>query len=261
MRNIYIIFSNFKVSVLSEMAHKIHFFVRFLSDALYFAVYFIFYTVIFSYVPNINGWGKYHVLLLMGTFHIVISLFLTFFFPNLVEIPNLVKSGGLDGILVKPIDSQFLLSTHIVDIGSFVNVLLGISIIIISVSKLGIKIGIEEIMLFVLYTLIGVFIMYNMLFIMLCSVFWIEDSSWGIGFFMSFNSFGDKPISMYKNIMYRFLIFIFPIGLVANIPANIILNEDNQSMEIWMVMIALVLYMISKYVWKAGIKLYEGASV
>ena len=189
MRNIYIFFSNFKISVLNEMAHKVHFFTRFMSDSIYFVVYFIFYTVIFTYVPNINGWGKYHILLLMGTFHIVISLFLTFFFPNLVQIPGLIKSGGLDGILVKPVNSQFLLSTSIIDGGSLVNVLLGGAIIAISSMQLELEIGITEVIFFIAYVLLGVFIMYNLLFIILCSVFWIEDSSWGIGFFMSFNSF------------------------------------------------------------------------
>lgn len=154
MKNIHIFLCNFKVSILNEMSHKTNFIIRFLSDSVYFFVYFIFYTVIFSYVPRINGWGKYEVLLLMGTFHIVISLFLAFFFPNLVRFPALVKNGELDGILAKPVNSQFLLSTHVVDIGSLTNVLLGVSIIIVSGIELQIKVSIPLIVLFVLVFLL-----------------------------------------------------------------------------------------------------------
>ncbi len=95
MKYVNLFLNNLRISILCEMSHKTNFIMRFISDSIYFFVYFIFYTVIFSYVPRINEWGKYEVLLLMGTFHIVISLFLAFFFPNLVRFPNLVKSGEL----------------------------------------------------------------------------------------------------------------------------------------------------------------------
>lgn len=261
MRNIDIFLCNLKVCVLNEMSHKTNFIMRFVADSVYFFVYFIFYTVIFSYVPRINGWGRYEVLLLMGTFHIVISLFLAFFFPNLIRFPDLVKNGELDEVLVKPVNSQFLLSTRVVDIGSLTNVFLGIAIIIVSGIQLEIKVSIISVVLFVGFVCLGVFIMYSVLFIMLCSVFWLSDSSWSIGFFMTFNSFGDKPVSIYKGAIYRFLTYIFPIGIVANVPAGIILNQEMNYMEVWMIVIAFFLFMASMFIWNKGIKLYEGASI
>lgn len=261
MRNIRIFFSNFKISLLNEMAHRINFIMRFASDSTYFFVYFIFYTVIYSYVPNINGWGKFEILILMGTFHIIISLFLAFYFPNLLQIPNLVKSGSLDGILIKPIDSQFLLSTQITDFGSLVNVFLGIAIIIFSIFQLGIQITIPIMIFFIYYIFIGVYILYNVLFILLSTIFWVQDSSWSISFFMTFNSFADKPLNIYKGSIYRFLTFIFPIGLVANVPAGIVLRKEINYMGIWIIIAAFILRLASKYIWKRGIELYEGASI
>lgn len=78
---------------------------------------------------------------------------------------------------------------------------------------------------------------------------------------MTFNSFGDKPVSIYKGAIYRFLIYIFPIGIVANVPASIILNQETNNMEIWMVIIAFILFLTSICIWNRGIKMYEGASV
>ena len=243
------------------MAHKANFLMRFLSDSIMFLVYYIFYTVVFSYVPNINGWTKDEVLALMGTFHIVISLFIGFLLPNIAQIPGLVKGGGLDGYIVKPVNSQFLLSTRSIDIGSLINIFLGIAIISSSLLQLEIKAKIVTLLLFVGYILIGVFILYNLMFILLCTIFWLHDSSWSIGFVMSFNSFADKPVAIYRGIVYRFLVFLFPVGLVANIPANIILNKSNYALEVWVVIITILLFLLSKIVWSKGIKLYEGASI
>lgn len=261
MKYVNLFLNNLRISILCEMSHKTNFIMRFISDSIYFFVYFIFYTVIFSYVPRINEWGKYEVLLLMGTFHIVISLFLAFFFPNLVRFPNLVKSGELDGILVKPMNSQYLLSTQVMDIGSLTNVLLGLSIVIYSGMQLEIKVSFISVVLFAAYILLGVFIMYGILFIMVSSVFWLSEASWSIGFFMSFNSFGDKPVSFYKGVIYRFLIYIFPIGIVANVPASVIMNQETNYMEVWMMIIAFILYLLSIFVWDRGLKLYEGGSI
>lgn len=261
MKIVRLLYNNFKLSLLNEMAHKANFVMRFVADSIYFLVYFVFYTVVFSYVPNINGWGKYDVLILMGTFHIVISFFLAFFFPNLIQIPNLVKSGGLDTILIKPINSQLLLSTKMFDFGSLLNVCLGIAIVIFSISQIGLKIKIQTFLAYIFFIFVGVSIVYFMLFILLSTIFWLQDSSWCIGFIMTFNSFADKPFSIYKGIIYRFLIFIFPIGLVANIPASIILHKETYFLEIWIIVAALILGLLANYIWKKGITVYEGASI
>lgn len=261
MKTARILIHNFKISILNEMAHKVNFILRFLSDSIYFVVYYIFYTVIFSYVPNINGWGKYEVLLLMGTFHIVVSFFLGVYFPNLVQIPGLVKSGQLDSYLLKPVNTQLLASTRSIDGGSLVNIALGSGIIINSVVKINLDLTIPQVLLFCLFIMAGSFIMYNVLFILLSTVFWLQDSSWSIGFFMTFNSFADKPVTIYRGVVYRFLVFIFPIGLVANIPASILLEKADTNLQVWMLVSALVLFLISKMVWSRGLKLYEGASI
>ena len=261
MKALRVFFHNFKISLLNELAHKANFLMRFLSDSIFFFVYFVFYTVIYTYVDNINGWGKYDMLFLMGTFHIVISLFAAFFVPNLAQIPGMVKGGGLDGYIVKPISSQFLLSTRLVDIGSLINIFLGIAIIITSANQLEIEVTLITALLYIGYIFTGVFIMYNVLFILICTIFWLHDSSWSIGFFMTFNSFADKPVSIYKGVIYRFLVYLFPVGLVANVPANIVLDKPNYNLEIWFIVAAILLFALSKFIWVKGIKLYEGASI
>lgn len=261
MKNIRIIFYNFKISMLNQMAHKVNFILRVLSDSIYFVVYYIFYTVIFSYVSNINGWSKYEVLLLMGSFHIVVSLFAGIYIPNLAQIPDLVKSGQLDGYILKPVNCQLLTSTRSIDGGSLANIALGVGIIINSALKLNLHFQITQILMFVFFLLTGSFIMYCVLFILLSTVFWLQDSSWSIGFFMTFNNFADKPVTIYKGVVYRFLVFIFPIGLVANVPASILLNNGDFNLHVWFLISAVILFSLSKLVWSRGLKIYEGASI
>lgn len=242
------------------MSFKINFLMRFISDSVFIGIYFVFYSVIYGYVSYINEWSKYEVILLMGTFHIVISIFLAFFFPNLIQIPRLIIEGRLDEYLLRPVKSQFLVSLRHMDIGSLGNIMLGGILVVNSCKQLGISFNFISVLFYIIYIILGVLIMYCILFILLSTAFWIQDSSWSIGFFMTFHSFADKPLSIFKGGLYRFLIYLFPIGLVANIPAGRILEKSNTDLQFWLIFVTMALLGLSNYVWRKGLNLYEGAS-
>lgn len=242
------------------MSYKANFLIRFLSDSIFIVIYYVFYSVIYSHVSYINGWSKYEVILLMGTFHIVISLFLAFFFPNLSQIPRLIVEGRLDYYLLKPVKAQFLVSLRYTDIGSLGNIILGAVLVVSSCRRLGISLSLPAVILYLLYVFLGVLLLYSILFIMVSTAFWLQDSSWSIGFFMTFNSFADKPIGIFRGGLYRFLVYLFPIGLVANVPASSILGKNSFPLGFWMIVSTLAMLGISAYVWREGLKLYEGAS-
>ena len=147
------------------------------------------------------------------------------------------------------------------DIGSFVNIILGIAIVVNSLSQLGIDVEKMSFLIYITYIGIGVSILYSIMFILLCTAFWLQDSSWSIEFIMSLNSFADKPVSIYKGALYRFLVYLFPIGLVANIPASAILNRSDFNLDVWFIIASLLLFLLSKYIWHKGMKRYEGASI
>ena len=75
-------------------------------------------------------------MLLVGTHQIIAQLFQAFFFVNLANIPELVRMGKLDSVLVLPIDSQFAVSTKQFGLDSIINALLGAAVVIVSLSKL-----------------------------------------------------------------------------------------------------------------------------
>ncbi len=69
---------------------------------------------------------------------IIAQLFQAFFFVNVANIPELVRIGKLDSLLVLPIDSQFAVSTKQCGLYSIINAIVGAVVVVISLSKLGI---------------------------------------------------------------------------------------------------------------------------
>src|SRR5206468_6395179 len=96
----------------------------------------VFFSIIFGNVDHIGDWTKWEVVLLIGTHQIIAQLFQAFFFVNLANIPELVRMGKLNSVLVLPIDSHLAVSIKHFGLDSIVNALLGAAVVCVSLSKL-----------------------------------------------------------------------------------------------------------------------------
>ena len=123
-------------SLIREMSFKANFILWMIVEVLWFCGQILFFSIIFGQVDRIGDWTKWEVVLLVGTHQIIAQLFQAFFFANVANIPELVRTGKLDSLLVLPIDSQFAVSTKQFGLDSVINALLGAAVVIISLRQL-----------------------------------------------------------------------------------------------------------------------------
>src|SRR5690349_14220972 len=96
-----------------------------------------FYRLIFHYTDSIGsstGWGEFEFYAFLATTLLVNSMVQAFFMPNAEEFSELIRTGGLDFALLKPIDTQFLTSLQRVEWSSLVNVIAGLVLLTISLN-------------------------------------------------------------------------------------------------------------------------------
>lgn len=243
------------------MTFKANFIIRFFTDAIYLFVFIIYFSILFTKVPEIAGWSKYEMIMLLGTFHIIVSIFTSLFFPNLASIPAHVKNGSLDGLLKMPIDTQFVLSINNIDTGSTTNIILGLAFVIRAVIALNLNVDAVQIVNFIFFLFIGVGILYCTFFTVLMTSFWLQEGSWCISLFMTLYGFADKPMSIYKGLVGRIFMYLIPYALIANIPSGVLLNKDIQNYKLLAIMSLVLFFLLGRYLWKKGLKRYEGASI
>src|SRR5881398_2291999 len=123
-------------SLIREMSFKANFILWMLVEVLWFVGQIVFFGIIFGSVNRIGDWSKWEVVLLVGTHQMIAQLFQAFFFMNISNIPELVRTGKLDSMLVLPIDSQFAVSTKQFGLDSVINALLGATVVILSLTRL-----------------------------------------------------------------------------------------------------------------------------
>ena len=103
-------------SLVRDMTFRGNFVIDCISSLAWLLMNLGFYLLIFYHVRSIGaatGWGKYEFYVFLATTWIVNSIVQAFLMPNAQEFSELIRTGGLDHALLKPIDTQFLISFQI----------------------------------------------------------------------------------------------------------------------------------------------------
>lgn len=194
-----------------------------------------FYWIIFQHAQSIgqdSGWGRSEFFVFMGTTWIVNALMQAFFMPNSEEFSELIRTGGLDFALLKPIDTQFLVSFRKVNWPSLVNLVVGIVLIALSLQQMSVR---QEnpwkpdpLMLFLypFYVLCGVAILYSVMICLASTSIWLGRNQTLYDFWFYITNFSRYPMEIYARgwglPLYYIFTFVIPVLLVVNIPARLL---------------------------------------
>ena len=126
-------------SLVRDMTFRTNFFIQCVSSIGWTLMNVGFYLIIFQYTDTIgedSGWDRDKFFLFIATTWFINSLVQAFFMPNAEEFSELIRTGGLDFALLKPIDTQFLISFRKVDWSALSNFIAGLIIAIVSLHAL-----------------------------------------------------------------------------------------------------------------------------
>ena len=195
-------------SLIREMSFKANFLLWMVVEVLWFLGQIVFFSIIFGSVDHIGDWSKWEVVLLVGTHQIIAQLFQAFFFVNVANVPELVRTGKLDSLLVLPIDSQFAVSTKQFGLDSVVNAVLGGVVVVISLSRLEVMPQPIHILFYLVAIGFGIAIHYSIMLNLAAVSFWIVRAQGLVyGYFNFLN------IARYPDVIYPRLFRLILAGL------------------------------------------------
>ncbi|MEO8824532.1 MAG: ABC-2 family transporter protein, partial [Chthoniobacterales bacterium] len=180
-------------SLIREMNFKANFLLWMLVELLWFLGQIVFIDVLFSYVNRIGDWTKWEVVLLVGTHQMISQLFQAFFFVNIADIPELVRTGKLDFLLLQPLDSQFAASVKKFGLDNIINAILGVCFVLFATHKLGIHPSVAQLLLYTAAIVLGVAIHYSIMLVLATASIWIVRSQGLIYGYFSFFNIGRYP--------------------------------------------------------------------
>jgi ABC-2 type transport system permease protein len=157
---------------------------------------------------------------------------------NAHELSELVRTGNLDFVLLKPIDTQFLVSLARIEWMALGNFAIGLALLGYSMIQLHYLPGLMQIILYPVYVLCGVAIYYSIMFSMAATCVWLGRNQTLFDFWFYITNFSRYPMEIYHGVwgtpLRRLFTFCIPLLLAVNVPARILVRPlCLQSPEDW----------------------------
>ncbi len=260
MNTLRLLYIFFRVNVLNETAYRVNFFVQFFQSLLELGTSLAGLAVIFSFTDSLGGWGIDEMLALVGVFFLLGGLISLVIQPGMSALIDSVRDGTLDFMLTKPEDSQLLVSIQRVAIFSLMDFLLGLVVLITALVRLGSKIGLGQAAAFAGTLLAGAIIVYSFWLILASLSFWFVRVENLLEIFRSMYEARRWPISLYPGWLRFGLTFIVPVAFATSIPAEALTGRLNTWTFLGSAGLAALLFIVSRIIWRFGLRHYSGAS-
>jgi ABC-2 type transport system permease protein len=234
-----------------------------------------FYLLIFKYTDQIgaggpegSAWDKYQFFVFISTSMFINSIVQMFFMTNADEFSELIRTGGLDFALLKPIDTQFLISLRRIEWASMANFIVATALMIYALPRVtGTELTVWQVLLYPLYLATGVGILYSLTIVLAAASVWLGRNTSIYDFWFYITTFSRYPMEIYQGPVGGVLRFIFtfvlPILVVVNVPARMLakpLRPEYWYLAIFALVATAVSLLVSRWVFQRSLMSYRSAS-
>jgi ABC-2 type transport system permease protein len=249
-----------RTSVQNDTEYRADFFAQILVTLLGIGTQLVAVSVIFRHTPNLAGWSFPQVLGLLGVYNFMYGFIGAVIAPNMRQVLEDVRQGTLDFALLKPVDSQYLVSVRQFVVWRMTDIVLGIALAVYSSLRLAHQFSPRDAAVFPLMLLCGGVIVYSFWLILATTSFWftridnIEMIFWNI-----FEA-GRYPIDVYPLYIRRFLTFGVPLAFITTFPARALGGALQAGTLVTAILLAAAMAAVSAWFWRVGLRRYGSAS-
>lgn len=213
-----------------ETSFQANFLVNLITRLFWFGVQILLMDLIYRQVNVINDWSREEYFAFMSTGMLINALVEAFFMPNCAAFSELIRTGNLDFALLKPIDTQFLISFEKLDLGMFTQIALAGSLLSYALWRRGEAPAPTAAAFYLLLLASAVSFFYSLMISMSALSIFFGRNQGLLDFWFYITIFARYPSSIYSGSpagdVIRFVFsYVVPILLVVTVPARVLLGK------------------------------------
>jgi len=261
----------FRNALIREMTFRGNFLINLVTRAFWFTAQITLFRIIFSNVDFISDWSEPQYFAFMATGMLINAIIEAFFMPNCANFSELIRTGNLDFALLKPIDTQFLISCEKMELPMINQILLACSLLGYALYQIGEPVSVLQIMAYLAFLVVGVTFFYSLMIALASTSIWLGRNQGLYDFWFYITVFARYPRSIYNGvdpdrleageILQSAFTFIIPILLVVTVPAEFIAKSMSDwrypGISLGASMAGLVL---SRWTFTSALRSYRSAS-
>lgn len=232
-----------------------------LSTCLWGGFQIVWVLLLTSRIDSFYGWSKDELIFMTTNYvFIIVGLFHLIFSRNFDRFSTIIDKGELDLILVKPIDSQFLLSLWFFSFANFFRFFIGIPIIIYLILKIGISITLINVVSYLILVLFSLTLMYSIWLLFSTLMIWSPRLSNITTLLYNINGISRFPPDMVYELKSFIFFVLIPFTLLSAVPTKALLKKALSGETGLLIFFAVLLFYISRKFWKFALRFYTSAS-
>ncbi len=255
-------------SLIRDMTFRANFLIELVTSVSWMLMNLGFYILVYQYTSSIGGWDRYQFFVFIATTLLVNGIVQAFFMPNAEELSELVRTGGLDFALLKPVDTQFLLSLQRVNWASLGNFVLAIVLLWYSLAKMdSVPTTAWAYVLYPLYVVLGALVLYAVMISLAATSIWLGRNQSLYDFWFYITNFSRYPMEIYKgpwgDPLRNVFTFIIPILVVINVPARMLaqpFKSEHAYLALFAIVATTAMLLFARWLFQRALGAYRSAS-
>jgi ABC-2 type transport system permease protein len=243
-----------------ELEFRANFWAKILQNMLWMTFFILILKVIYRNTNSIAGWSEGESYVLAATCFVMHGIVTAFFTTNLQEIPEKVRKGTLDFDIIKPVDTQLLVSIRKFNFDEFGTILIGFAMVILGCKMSHQTPTLENSGIYLVMVLCAAAIFYSFLLMLMTLGIWLVrvDNLWVLG--ETVMTVARFPIDIYQPVMRRFLTYWVPLALLASEPSRLLLGGRPAMFALYGLLWAVAFLVIGRMFFQFALRHYTSAS-
>lgn len=258
-RTFKVLYALIRHSMLAELEFRANALTNALNTVVGMLLALYFLDAMFAEVNSLGGWNLHQVLGLFGVALVLEGLLEVWLFPSLHTLSEQVRTGDLDYLLVRPVDSQFLVSCSKISLWELPRVLIGLAVVVYAMHAEQ-ALGLFNLAAFIGLMGAGLAIFYSV-FLITCtlSIWFVKIGDvWIISYTLM--EIARFPVSAFPQTVRTLLTFLVPVYFVSNVPVAGAMGLVGWQTVAAAVGLALFFLLLSRGFWLFALRSYSSAS-
>lgn len=249
-----------RISAAAGMAYRADFLLEGALALLSLGLVLLPWLVLFGGRETVAGWDRPSALIVIAYFTGVRAVLEGLISPSLVDLLERIRSGAFDYVLLKPADSQALVSTTRCEPWQIFNLLFAIGLAAYAFALRGRGPAPGDVALGVALFGAGLLAMYSVWLLCAAAGFWVvrlDNLTYLLGAIFDVARW---PVQVFRGVWRFVFTFVIPVAVMTTFPAMALLGRLDAEHAITTIGGALALAVVSRLVWRLAIRNYTSAS-
>ncbi|HUO45209.1 MAG TPA: ABC-2 family transporter protein [Acidimicrobiia bacterium] len=259
MRALRLGWAYFRIIAANELQYRVNLVLQIFNSAITLATGFVAISLVFSHTPELQGWTRGELLVVMGLHIAVGGVIGALVRPGMSQFMQEIEEGTFDLALTKPADSQLLVSIRSFRIWQLVDVVVG-SVVIAYGARTIEGIGGARLLAFLAAATMGVIVLYCLWLGLATTAFKITRADSVFDMFDGMYQAGRWPVSIYPTWLRGTLTFVVPLAFAITVPAETLAARLGPSSLLVGLFATTAVVAGARWLWMRAIRSYSGAS-